>query len=175
MSNNETEPENIVDSDKQNYVNGIDFPQPFDEYAIALCASARRHVCILSPQLDHTAFDTAGLADALSALARDSRQSDIRILVSDIQGIVTRGHRLLELSRRLPSKVHIQRLDEHPQWNGENCVIRDRSGVLALPGGAASGAFFEPDSRARAQQYLELFNSLWNCSVPDPALRALHL
>src|SRR6056297_615772 len=175
MSNNETGRGSVVGIDAHSYANGIEYPQPFDEYAIALGASARRHIYILSPQLDHEAFDTAGLADALSALARSSRQSDIRILVSDIQPMVTRGHGLLELARRLPSKVHIQRLAEHPQWQGENCVIRDRSGVLALPGGAESGAFFEPDSRARATQYLELFQTLWNSSAPDPALRALYI
>lgn len=168
-------PENLIDPQSTDYVNGITFPQPFGAYATALCASARRQVCILSPTLEHAAFDNAELVDALSALARHTRQADIRILVNDVQAIVQRGHRLLSLARRLPSKVRMQRLDEHPQWNGETCVIRDRSGLLALPGHAATGGFYEPESRARAQQHLEVFNTLWNSSVTDPQLRALTL
>ncbi|MCB1841512.1 MAG: hypothetical protein KDI09_00990 [Halioglobus sp.] len=168
-------PDDAIDPTDTDYINGIAFPQPFGAYATALCATARRQVCILSPALERAAFDNEGLAEALSALARHSRQADIRILVSDVQAIVQRGHRLLALAQRLPSKVRMQRLDEHPQWNGETCVIRDRNGVLALPGHPARTGYYEPESRARAQQHLEVFNTLWNSSVSDPQLRALSL
>ncbi|MAT92817.1 MAG: hypothetical protein CME59_09465 [Halioglobus sp.] len=159
----------------ETFVTGLEYPRPFDEYAVRLAQSATRYLCILSPRLDHAAFDTAALADALSALARASRQTHIRILVSDSRELVGRGHRLLQLARRLPSKVLIQKLPEHPDWNGQTVVIRDRDGVLYKPGGSDHDAFYEPASRASTARHLDLFEELWRYSARDPELRSLSL
>jgi len=157
------------------FASGIEYPQPFATYAVALCASASRYICILSPQLDHAVFDSSALMDALSALARRSRQTQVRILISDARPVVGRGHQLLQLSRRLPSTVHIRKLEEHPNWNNETVVIRDRDGVLYKPGGSDHDAFYEPNSRASTLRHLELFDELWGFAVEDAELRALHL
>ena len=157
------------------FITGVAYPTPFDRYTVALCESAMRHLAIQSPQLDHAAFDNSALVDAISALARRSRQAQVRILVSDPRSLVTRGHKLLQLARRLPSVVHIRKLAEHPQWNNETIVIRDRDGVLFKPGGSDHDAFYEPDSRASTVRHLELFDELWRYSVEDPELRSLHI
>lgn len=156
-------------------VTGVTYPRPFDEYAVELCAGATRYIRILSPGLDHAAFDSDALTEALSELVRASRQTEVRILVSDTRQIITRGHRLLQLARRLPSSVHLRRLPEHPDWKGETLVIRDRNGVLFKPGGSEHDAFYEPDSRASTQRHLELFDELWRFSTQDPDLRTLQL
>lgn len=153
----------------------IEYPSPFDRYAIALCESASRHICIQSPKLDYTAFDHSELVDALSALARRSQQAEVRILINDPRSMLGRGHQLLQLARRLSSVVRIRKLAEHPQWNNETVVIRDRNGVLYKPGGSDHDAFFEPDSRALTLRHLELFDELWRHGVEDPELRTLHI
>jgi len=99
---------------RSTFLQGISYPHPFDELAIGLCQSASRQICILSPTLDRKAFDNAELVQALSALARQGSQSTVRILVQDSRAIVQHGHRLLELSRRIPTKVKLHRLAEHP-------------------------------------------------------------
>ena len=157
------------------FKNGVEYPHPFDTLAVALCSTAARNVCILSPGLDHDAFDNAELVTALSALARSSRQTQIRILISDSRALVGRGHRLLQLARRIPSSLRIQKLAEHPDWNGETVVIRDRDGVLYKPGGSDHEGFYEPDSRASTQKHLELFEELWRHSAQDVELRSLSL
>ncbi len=157
------------------FLQHVAYPHPFDDLAVALCDSASRYLCILSPTLDHAAFDSDTLAQSLSALARSSRQAEVRILVSSVTAIVNRGHRLLSLARRIPSSVQLRRLDEHPDWNGQTVVIRDRDGVLYKPGGSDTDGFYEPDSRASTQRHLDLFNELWRYSVQDPNLRALSL
>ncbi|MEZ5501971.1 MAG: hypothetical protein R3E50_04700 [Halioglobus sp.] len=157
------------------YIVGIEYPRPFDEYAVSLCRGAARYICILSPALDHEAFDNSDLADALSALARRSRQTLIRILISDSRPLLGQGHRLLQLARRLPSTIKMRKLAEHPDWNNETVVIRDRNGVLFKPGGSEHDAFYEPDSRPATQKHLERFDELWRFSVEDPELRSLHI
>lgn len=159
----------------KDFVTAIEYPHPFDDYAVELCLSASRYICIMSPDLDHAAFDNSAIVDALSALARVSRQTQVRILVSDTRKIVAQGHQLLQLARRLPSTVHIQKLAEHPDWNHETVVIRDRDGVLYKPGGSEHNAFYEPDSRASTSRHLVLFEELWRHSAKDTELRTLHL
>lgn len=162
-------------SDNSGFTTGVRFPQPFADYLVTLCESAARHITIMSPRLDAAAFDRAELADALSALARRSRQTQIRILVQDPRDMVTRGHRLLTLARRLPSTVKLQVLAEHPDWRGQTVATRDRNGVLYHPHDGDDAGFYEPDSRASTARHLELFDNLWRYSVQDPQLRSLHL
>ncbi len=157
------------------FTTGVEYPHPFDDFVVKLAQSAARYLWILSPRLDHAAFDTAELAAALSVLARASRQTQVRILLSDPRQVIARGHRLLQLSRRLPSTVHLQVLPEHPDWDGETIVIRDRDGVLYKPGDSDKNAFYEPDSRASTQRHRELFEELWRYSAKDPNLRSLSI
>jgi hypothetical protein len=157
------------------FLAGVEYPHPFDELAVSLCRSAARSLAILSPTLDHAAFDNRALAEAISALARSSRQTEVRILISDSRPLVTRGHRLLQLARRIPSSLRIQKLTDHPDWSGQTVVIRDRDGVLFKPGDSSHEGFYEPDSRASTQKHLELFEELWRYSVQDTELRALSL
>ncbi len=157
------------------YVTGIEYPSPFDEYAVKICESAARYVRILSPRLDHAVFDSDAMASALSALARDTRQTQVRILVSDPRPLLSSAHRLVELARRTPSTVMLRKLVEHPDWGGETIVIKDLDGVLYKHADSDSDAFYEPASRARAQRYLELFDELWRLSEEDPDLRSLKI
>ncbi len=178
MSNEPGQPGNDTEAleiESAGFLNGVEYPSPFDQLAVALCASAVRQVCILSPKLDHRVFDNAELASTLGALARDGRQTEVRILISDSRPLVSRGHRLLQLSRRMPSSVHIQKLAEHPEWNGETIVTRDRDGVLYKPGGSDHEGFYEPSSPASTRKHLELFDELWRYSEADIELRSLSL
>jgi hypothetical protein len=176
---NETSHEEQENKSPNAPINGflteIDYPHPFDDLAVELCQGAARNICILSPRLDHAAFDNSNLANALSTLARRGSQSQVRILISDSRSLVGRGHRLLQLARRLPSIVHLQKMADHPDWNGETIVIRDRDGVLYKPGGSDHEGFYEPNSRASTQRHLDLFEELWRHSVQDTELRSLTL
>ncbi|RLA49585.1 MAG: hypothetical protein DRQ97_00155 [Gammaproteobacteria bacterium] len=181
MSNDEPnkesgeEPGKELNDMRKDFVTGVEYPHPFAEMAVNLCRSASRYICILSPRLDHAAFDTPELADALRALARLSRQTRVRILINDSRTLVARGHRLLQLARRIPSSLAIQKVVEHPDWNGETIVIRDHDGVLYKPAGSDHEGFYEPDSRASTQKHLELFEELWRHSTQDTELRSMSL
>jgi hypothetical protein len=153
----------------------VEYPHPFADLAVSLCQTARRQVYVLSPQLDHEVFDSETLADCLSRLARGGRETQVRLLVADHRPLVQRGHRLLTLARRLPSAVQLRKLVEHPDWNGETCVVRDRDGVLFSSGEGDQHAFYEPDSPATTQRHLERFEDFWRLAQPDVEFRSLSL
>ncbi|AQA18886.1 hypothetical protein BST95_12200 [Halioglobus japonicus] len=162
-------------SSDDSFISGVAYPQPFAELAIELAESASRYLHILSPALDHDAFGSNALESAISGLARSSQQTQVRILIKDSRAMVSRGHPLLVLARRMPSSVSIRKLTDHPDWHGQTLVIRDRDGVLFKPGEANKDGFYEPDSRASTERHYELFQELWRFSEDDPNLRTLSL
>lgn len=151
------------------------YPQPFSELVIAQAALARRELRILSPKLDNRVFDNEDLVSAMRRLIRSGSLSRIEILVQDARAIVQRGHRLLALSRRLPSRMEIRRLEDHPQWNDDTLVIRDRAGVLELPGSDADFGFYRPQDRPQAEAGINRFDELWRLGQVDAEFRALSL
>ena len=171
MSSNDDH-QNLLDPEQPQH--GVAYPGPFAELLISLCASASRYLRILSPALDHTVFDNAELVDAISALARRDSHSQVHILISDSRPIIQHGHRLINVARRLPSSVVIRKLSQHPEMTGETVIVRDLTGVLYMPGDEGPG-FYEPDSRAAAQHYIDKFELLWQRAVLDPEFRRLGL
>ncbi|MDP5053986.1 MAG: GNAT family N-acetyltransferase, partial [Congregibacter sp.] len=151
------------------------YPQPFDELVIAQTKLARRELRILSPRLDNRVFDQDGLASALRLFLRSGSQSQVKILVQDARAVVQRGHRLLALSRRLPSRIELRRLAEHPQWNDETLVIRDRSSLLEISGSDTGTGFYWPQHRPRTAAAVSLFDELWRIGQIDPEFRALSI
>ena len=99
MSSEPTDSGAPLSLDTDHFLNGVDYPHPFDQLAAALCAAASREVRILSPRLDHRVFDNADLVAALGALARGGRQTLVRILIQDSRQVVAREDRLEALSQ----------------------------------------------------------------------------
>ena len=157
------------------FITGVEYPEPFATLAVELVKTGRRHLRIYSHRLDHEVFDSADMADAISALARRGRYSEIRILISDPRPMVQRGHRLLQLARRLSSSISIRVLSEHPELPEATYLVRDNDGVVYKPDDIGRTGFFEPDSRASAKKFVEGFDALWRLGQRDPRLRQLTL
>lgn len=162
-------------SGADSFITGVQYPEPFATLAIELAKTASRHLRIYSYRLDHNVFDSALLAAAMGELARRGRYSEIKILVSDARPMVQRGHRLLQLSRRLSSSISIRVLAEHPELPEATYVVRDTDGILYKPDDIGRPGFFEPNSRASAKKFIEGFDALWRWGERDPRLRQLTL
>lgn len=156
-------------------VTQLRYPQPFAELVIAQAKLARRELRILSPRLDSRVFDREDLESALRVFLRGGSLCNVQILVEDARAIVQRGHRLLALSRRLPSRVEIRRLSEHPEWNGETLVMRDRGSLLEMPASETDYGFYRPQDRARSEAAINRFAELWRLGHVDPEFRALSI
>lgn len=143
--------------------------------ALELAQQSRRHLRLLSHTLDHELFDNENFADAISQLARNSRLSDIRLLVVDVKPIVERGHRLLELCRRLSTTLHMRRADCEPENIKENFIVADDRGVLCYAVREPEKAWADFNNRPLAEDYGAQFDELWHRSINDPELRLLHI
>ncbi len=157
------------------FISGVTYPHPFAELSLKIAGNARRSLRIYSPKLDHEIFDNDEWSAAISGLIRRGREAKVKILICNANAIVSRGHRLLNIARRLSSSVTIQRLDQHPEVTDECYVLRDLDGIVYKPDEPGRPGFYEPDSRASCLHFIEKFDLLWEQSVADPELRQLSL
>jgi predicted GNAT family N-acyltransferase len=155
------------------FLSAVSYPHPFSQLALNLAETTDRQFRLFSPALDHAVFDSQHWVDALSGLARRSRASEVRLLVTDTRGLVKRGHRLVTLARRLPSSIAIRRITDYPDLADETYALRDHNGVVFKPAEAERLGFYEPGSRSSARKFLDRFDLLWERARSDPELRVL--
>jgi len=149
-----------------------------DEYRMAsqtLAEQARRQLDIFTFDLDSPLYDQPAFIEAVKQLALRSRASRIRILLQDNLKVQQNGHRLLQLARRVPSRIEIRRphidYEEYP----ENFLIADKVGYIhrqqfsEYRGGMA---FNDP---LWAGRLTELFGRIWELSEQDSDLRQLNI
>ncbi|MCC5885961.1 MAG: GNAT family N-acetyltransferase [Gammaproteobacteria bacterium] len=142
---------------------------------LELCERARREILILAQDLDPALFDSVELNEALSRFARRNEQTKVRILVHDITRMVRDGHRLLTLSRRLPSSISIRLVHPDMQDRSENMVLADRTGLVVQPQFDTERGFANLNDAPLTRQYGDVFDRLYDRSLTDPNLRQMTL
>ena len=145
------------------------------QVALAMAQQAQRSIYIMSRNLDPAIYDHQDLADALSQLARSHRYAEIHILVQDSEPVVKRGHRLVELARRLSSIVAIHNPDEEHAHVNEALFIVDSVGYIKRTMSDRFEGVASFHSPLAARELADHFNDIWARSKPDPQLRRLHI
>jgi predicted GNAT family N-acyltransferase len=140
-----------------------------------LLAGARRTVMLLSASLDHRVFGSDACLASISAFARRSRHTQFLILVEDAKAIAAGAHPLLELARRLPSKVVIRRLPDDREPQKSNFMVVDDEAVWMLPDCSVYSGWANEHDRVEARRLSDEFMWLFGRSSEDPELRLLSL
>ena len=136
---------------------------------------ANRTIRIYSQFLDHALFDDQAVVAALSSFVRRGPPATLRILVHTANLVISRGHRLLELARRLDSKIEIRLVPGELAEDTHSCLILDELAFLLLPDHREYKAFANRYDPVQATKLAERFDYLWRRSESDPELRALRL
>ncbi len=138
-------------------------------------AEARRELIIYSHFLDALYFDEPQITTAISTFARRAPATRVRILIHSSNFIVSRGHRLLELSRRLSSKVTIRLVD--PDFDApDSCFVAwDQAGYWLLPEYREPEGSLHADDPVPAKRLFHEFDQLWHHGHLDPELRELRI
>jgi len=142
---------------------------------LACLARPRRQLFVLSPQLDPLLFDRADVAEAVSQFVRNARNARVQILLKDSSLIVARGHRLIELARRLDSRIEIRRLPDDAGTRDLSFATWDERGYWLLPDYREYQALRNFQDPVQATRLTEQFARLWARSTSDPELRLLKL
>ncbi|MBM7061779.1 histone acetyltransferase HPA2 [Pseudomonas sp. UL073] len=150
-------------------------PEAARAHALALFGQAQRSLCLYSQDLESWLYHHSSIQDAATHFLLASPKNRLRILVRDVSRAVREGHRLITLSRRLPSNLHIRKL--HPDYPIEDAafLLADDRGLLLRPSPEqpVGYALYNDPGRVRLRQ--AQFDQAWDTSITDPDLRSFLL
>lgn len=153
----------------------LELSEDVREVSLALATQARRSLDIVTRHLDVVLYDNEAFANAMRELVVDSRRAQVRILVLDSGQVVTHGHRLIELARRLSSFISVKvPAPEHKDFN-EAWLVADTTGYLHRRFSDRYEATANFADRRHSANLANRFNELWNHALQDPNFRRLHL
>lgn len=141
----------------------------------SVAGQATQRLWLYDRLLDHDLYDRHRFCELVSAVARRHRLSEIRILIHDDKPLVKRRHQIVELMRRLPSRIELRLVnDEYPVEN-QPFLLADREGVLYRHD------FYKPEGFAnfadggRVKLLAETFQRMWDTGRGSLEFRELPL
>ncbi|MEK1938782.1 MAG: histone acetyltransferase HPA2 [Pseudomonas sp.] len=150
-------------------------PEQAQAHALALLQQAQRSLCIYTPDLERWLYHHSSVQDACTQFLLANPKNRLRILLNDPSSAVKEGHRLLQLSRRLSSNLHIRKLN--PSYTNDEIayLLADTGGLLMRPKleQIAGYALYNDPGQVRVMQ--NKFDQAWDVSVSDLDLRSLLL
>ncbi|MDQ2075421.1 hypothetical protein [Marinimicrobium sp. ABcell2] len=153
----------------------LDCLEDFQTYTADLCTTARRHLDILSHSLDPSVYEHQDSVAAISALARAHRLARVRILVRDTQPLIERGHPLVRLAQRLPTKIELRKQVVEPENTDMAFLLADQERVLYKNDDREYRGFVNFQAPAEVRSLREAFTRAWENAEADPHLQRLHL
>ncbi len=145
------------------------------EMALALARQATLSVDILSRHLDPAVYDQAPFLDAIKQLVLNHRMARVRMLVRDIQPILSDGHRLAALTARLSSFLEIRvPAEQHKDFN-QAFMIVDGTGFIHRELADRYEGLAHYANRALASELQRKFEEMWSLATPDANLRQMTL
>ncbi len=147
----------------------------YREVALSLASQATRNILIFSHDLEPQIYDQTPFLDAVKDLAINSPHNCVRILLQDNARAQREGHRLIQLWRRLTSKIEIRRPCPDYVEHYENFLLADDTGYLHRKLYSRYTATASFDSRLETKRLSSFFDDVWEQSEPDSELRDLHI
>lgn len=142
---------------------------------LALATQCQRTIAIASRDLDPFVYDRSDLFDALKILMLSNHRASIRILVFEPELIIRRGHRLIDLARRMSSYMEMRKSAAEYRFFNEAWFIADETAYICRESALRYEGRINFNDRREAQVLLEAFNNMWNAANPDPNLRGMHI
>lgn len=165
-----------MDSEQNHPVVPLAHPSEIAPVMMKFAMDGVRSVDIFSHSLSPAIYENSDLVTAISAIARRSRQSRVRILVRNPEPLHGRNRPLFNLVQRLPSRARIRVYTEGAKdpLLGFFCV--DKKHLVYFNDETQWQGFARANARAESTHVLNEFEHLWLYgSFDDPNLRTLTL
>lgn len=142
---------------------------------LALIQCARHDLCLYTRDLDPVIYAAPAVVDAIRKVALSGRGAQVRILIQDPARAVRDGLRLLELSQRLSSLIHLRQPAAEDLQYAAAFALNDAGSFLYRTFGdrfEAEGDLYYPPRRDELKRY---FDEVWERAEQPPELRRLSL
>jgi predicted GNAT family N-acyltransferase len=154
----------------------LDEPRLLQLSVAAMAAQARRELRLSTPDLEPILYDQTAFLDNVTRLAVDRRgRLPVRILLIDAEPALHRGHRLIELSRKLSSTVQIQAVPAELAEQCDHYLLADDSGYCLRRYATPETALVDFNATASVRRMQRGFDQLWAQREVHSGLRRLHL
>lgn len=140
---------------------------------LKMAQQCRRTIDILSRELDPDLFDTVDFIDTVKSMVLANRKAEVRMLVAEPKKIVSSGHRMVELTRTLPSYLKIRVPSKEHQDFSEMLFIADTTGYLHRLHSERFDATLNFNDKRVAKHLQQEFNEMWSKASQDTNLRQL--
>ena len=143
--------------------------------AYRLAAQAQRELLLHTEDVEAAIYDQQLFLDAVSRLVRTHQDAHLWVLVDNSRKTLQQGHRLIELSRRLSSRIQFRRPPSQYRNYGKTFLLCDDVGYFYRPLASryeGSANFNNPGRTTALKKY---FMEVWEHSEADEEMRRLHL
>lgn len=141
--------------------------------ALTVVAGARRELLLLSLELDPRFYAGDAFVEAVKTFALSSERARLKVLLNRTV-LARRGHALVALGRRVPSRIEFRELTPKRQreHDGE-LLIADGRSLLQRNDPRSLSAQWLQDAPADCKRAREDYLQLWEESPPAADLREL--
>jgi len=130
-----------------------------------MAAQAARELRIFSRDLDAAVYDHEGFLESVRRLALRSQHSTVEILLFDAERAVHEGHRLIALTRQLPSRIQIRRIPAEFHRRLVAYLIADDEGYLLRPLAEAFEGRTDFSAPMQVRHLRSEFDHIWERST----------
>lgn len=147
----------------------------FAATALAAVASAQRELLLLSLELDLRLYGSVEFVEAVKRFALSSERAELRLLLNRTE-LARRGHPLIALARRVPSRIQIRQLShERRRDRLDELLIVDARHLLQRQDARELVSRWQAEAPAIAKRERDDFIQLWEESEPAADLRELSI
>lgn len=125
--------------------------------------------------LDHDRYDRFRFREILSNLARRHRLSDVRLLIHDDKPLVQRRHQIVELMRRLPSRIELRLANPDYPCDSQPFLLADREALVYCHDFDKPEGFANFSAPGHVKRLSENFQRMWDAGRASLELRQLPL
>ncbi|MGB5831370.1 MAG: GNAT family N-acetyltransferase, partial [Thiohalocapsa sp.] len=154
----------------------LEEPHRLQQTVATLVAQARRELHVVTPDLEPTLYDRAVFLEQVRRLAIDRpARLPVRILLADADPAIRRGHRLIELSRKLASAVQIRAIPDEVVDSCDHFLLADDSGYCLRRLAAPETSLADFNDTASVRRLQQSFDRIWEQATTHAGLRRLNI
>lgn len=153
----------------------LDGVQDFNDYSIKLTNRARRHIAVVTHDLDALVYENAHFISSISKFARSNRYAQIQLLIKNTKPAIDRGHQLIRLAQRLSSKISVRKMTIEPEKKEVGFMLFDTDGLLYKNDESTYRGFANFAALHEVKELREQFDYLWQYGEAEPGFQILYI
>lgn len=144
--------------------------------AAEMAQAVRKDLAIFSQDLDRRTYGSDEFIEPLKSFLLAHERARLRVLVLSPSAAMKTGHRLVELGRRLSSRIEFRELPpERRETTTQEFIIADEFSLLVRESPDEVEARYYPHAPLLAREQLRNFDTLWQESSPVAEFRDLRI